>query len=456
MAGLFGKIKDKVLGSPWSPLGPVVSPVGMIHKENQKKKKFTKKEKQKQKQYARQFEKGVKQWEKEQKKYNEGYYSGPYGEKKFNEKLEKFQKKYGGEKFQRFDALSGKQKSVLDQVLKQGKSGLKNLRTPEDFGDISKEKLNKAATGTLQDLLKGKAVSDPRKEGIFKLGKQGLEGLLNQPSIQDLQQYAPFQGAEQYTQDLLSQDPEAYNRFAEPTIRQFQEEIVPQLRNQYGGHGNQFNRALGKGITNLGSNLGALRASLQGQGANQAVQLGQAIQNGQNTQANIYGNAATSALNYANAPYASQIANAEIQGKAAQTGIPYLDLKLKQQGLQNQNIMNQNEQATGLAKLGLGVNPYHAAYRPPTPPTGGIVTGGRQPVQKFAGLPPQPQSYQPGFAGQLAGAFIPAAATAAGAAFGGPAGAAAGSTFGEFFNGGGNPSGYVPQQKLQGFNTMNT
>lgn len=77
--------------------------------------------------------------------------------------------------------------------------------------------------------------------------------------------------------DLLNPSSDAYNKFAAPYMRQFQEEIIPQLAEQYaaGAHGGAltssgFGQALGSAGAGLQEKLAALRAGLQQEGRQQA------------------------------------------------------------------------------------------------------------------------------------------------------------------------------------------
>jgi hypothetical protein len=84
-----------------------------------------------------------------------------------------------------------------------------------------------------------------------------------------------------YYRDLLSNDSEDYNRFAAPEMRQFNEQTIPGLAEQFAGMGSgglsssSFrNAAVGAGA-DLGERLGAIRANLRTQGAQGLFQAGQ-------------------------------------------------------------------------------------------------------------------------------------------------------------------------------------
>jgi hypothetical protein len=84
-----------------------------------------------------------------------------------------------------------------------------------------------------------------------------------------------------YYRNLLSDDSEDYNAFAAPALRQYNEEIVPGLSEQFAGMGSGglsssgFRNAQMQGATDLSERLGALRASLRQSGAQGLQNIGQ-------------------------------------------------------------------------------------------------------------------------------------------------------------------------------------
>ena len=353
---------------------------------------------------------------KKQKKYNKKHYAGRFGEKAYNKKVSEFNKKYGGEKFQKWDALSPDQKATFKQLNKQGAKGLKNLRTPEDFQKLSKNKLFSGSENTLRDLMKHPGISDINESPYYNQGGSRLQDLLNNPSISDLRDLPEYQAGSRSLQDLLSNDPEAFKRFAAPELRRFNEQTIPDIVGRFGA-GGQNNSALNSALANSGADLnerlGALRAGLQSEGRNQALQYGQGLQQGQSAQANIFGSAAGQGLQYADAPRYAQQARADIRGQAARSAPQFSDQYLKQQQLQANNIYNQNQQAGTLAAAGLAVNPYHINYRAPTFQPG-IVTGGPKPALYGAGQAPQNYPYQPNAAASFGSNFFQPALQAGG------------------------------------------
>jgi hypothetical protein len=84
-----------------------------------------------------------------------------------------------------------------------------------------------------------------------------------------------------YYRDLLSNDSADFNAFAAPEMRRFNEQIVPDLAEQFAGMGSGAlsssgfrNAAVGAG-TDLSERLGAIRAQLRQQGAQGLQGIGQ-------------------------------------------------------------------------------------------------------------------------------------------------------------------------------------
>lgn len=75
-----------------------------------------------------------------------------------------------------------------------------------------------------------------------------------------------YQGGQSYLQSILSQDPEMMQQFEAPYMRQFQEEIVPQLAERFSGMGarnsSAFQQTLGAQGAGLMERLASMRAGL--------------------------------------------------------------------------------------------------------------------------------------------------------------------------------------------------
>ena len=84
-----------------------------------------------------------------------------------------------------------------------------------------------------------------------------------------------------YYRNLLSDDSADYNMFAAPALRQYIQDIVPGLSEQFAGMGSGglsssgFRNAQVQGATDLSERLGALRAQLRQQGAQGLQNIGQ-------------------------------------------------------------------------------------------------------------------------------------------------------------------------------------
>lgn len=88
--------------------------------------------------------------------------------------------------------------------------------------------------------------------------------------------------AADYYRDLLSNDDATFNAMAAPETRKFNEQIIPQLSEQFAGMGagglssSGFRNAAVNAGTDLSERLGAIRANLRQQGAAGLQNIGQA------------------------------------------------------------------------------------------------------------------------------------------------------------------------------------
>jgi hypothetical protein len=80
-----------------------------------------------------------------------------------------------------------------------------------------------------------------------------------------------LQQANQYDKSLLGEGPEAFNKFSQPYLQQFNEQIIPGIEERYAGGGalssSGFGQALGGASAGLQSQLAQLFSQLQGQAA---------------------------------------------------------------------------------------------------------------------------------------------------------------------------------------------
>jgi hypothetical protein len=146
-----------------------------------------------------------------------------------------------------------------------------------DFLFGSPDKLKKVPTGTKQQT---------------QFGGTDLINLLQQM----MQQGGGLDLANKYDQSLLGNGPEAFNQFSSPYLKQFEEEILPQIAERFAGMGalssSGFGQSLGGSASSLQSNLAQLFAQLQGQAAGR--------QQGQ------FGNLSQLGLNYSPFSYEKQ------------------------------------------------------------------------------------------------------------------------------------------------------
>lgn len=119
-----------------------------------------------------------------------------------------------------------------------------------------------AMTGKAPSGYKAFSTMAPWQQGLAQGQAQGFGQL--QPQIMT------------YLQQLLSGDPEATAAFEAPYMRQFNEQIVPGLANQFAGMGalssSGFQQSLGQAGAGLSENLAALREGLRSQAAGQGMQ----------------------------------------------------------------------------------------------------------------------------------------------------------------------------------------
>jgi len=117
------------------------------------------------------------------------------------------------------------------------------------------------------------------KAGYKQRSLLGPEQQGNYQNLQDSAQGA-FGKVGNYYGNLLSDDSADYNAFAAPQMRQFNEQIIPDLAEQFAGMGSGalsssgFRNAAINAGTDLSERLGAIRAQLRQQGAQGLMGLG--------------------------------------------------------------------------------------------------------------------------------------------------------------------------------------
>jgi hypothetical protein len=129
---------------------------------------------------------------------------------------------------------------------------------------------------------KGETSSTYGKGALSTLDQiqQQVKGMGNQ-GVGNIQQNQNYQGGQNWLQDLFS-NPDFFNSFEAPLMRDYEENTIPNLANRFAGMGsggslgstgfrNQATREAG----NLHSNIANLRGGLQQQGVNQSLQYAQ-------------------------------------------------------------------------------------------------------------------------------------------------------------------------------------
>lgn len=114
--------------------------------------------------------------------------------------------------------------------------------------------------------------------------QQSLLGPEQKPILNELTNSArgSFGNVGNYYNNLLGDDSEDFNSFANPELRRFREQTIPDIAEQYAGMGagglssSGFRNSTVNAGTDLSERLGAIRANLRQQGAQGLMGLGQA------------------------------------------------------------------------------------------------------------------------------------------------------------------------------------
>lgn len=124
--------------------------------------------------------------------------------------------------------------------------------------------------------------SSAKRENVSTLRPE-QEGLYNQLTNAGKGRGAggAFGDAADYYRNLLSDNSADYNAFAAPALRQYNQDIVPGISEQFAGMGagglssSGFRNAQVQGATDLSERLGSIRAALRQQGAQGLANIGQ-------------------------------------------------------------------------------------------------------------------------------------------------------------------------------------
>ncbi len=324
----------------------------------------------------KQQKKALKGMPKKEKKYYEKAFKQQEASLKNQYKLAKkygSPEKFAGSKKFKLGTVNKGQAGLLDYLSKYGKNVPGSL-------DITKNPSYKQALGNLYprglDITKNRAYQEALgnlypegiditenpayQQGLANLYPEGID-IRQLPEYQqalgnlypegvDITQNPLYQQGQSYLSDLMSNTPEAYNRFKDPYMREFQQQVLPEIANRFSSQGGQrsssFQNALGFAGENFGSKLGALRSGLQLQGVQQG--LGYAQQPVANRQAQIENLQRGAGIGMAGAQNA--VANRYNQNALMQQGAKY---GIEAAQIPVTNRYNQNQLTQQGARYGL-------------------------------------------------------------------------------------------------------
>lgn len=140
---------------------------------------------------------------------------------------------------------------------------------------LAPKKWNKAASNFISG-------TPEKRENVSTLRPE-QEGLYQQAVNAGMGEGAggAFGDAADYYRNLLSDDSADFNSFAAPQLRQYNQDIMPGISEQFAGMGSGgltssgFRNAQVQGATDLSERLGAIRANLRQSGAQGLQQIGQ-------------------------------------------------------------------------------------------------------------------------------------------------------------------------------------
>jgi len=127
---------------------------------------------------------------------------------------------------------------------------------------------------------------DAEQKSYFSKGQQGgINDILNMVKGMkgqgDITQNQGFQSGQNWINDLFN-DQNFFDKFEAPMQRQFAEQTIPGLANQFGGMGSggslgstAFRNALGREGEHLQESIAGMRGGMQQQGVNQAMNYAQ-------------------------------------------------------------------------------------------------------------------------------------------------------------------------------------
>lgn len=120
----------------------------------------------------------------------------------------------------------------------------------------------------------------PDQQSLMKQYTSMLRGM---QAPQSLAQSPTYQSGVDYLQNLYSQSPEAFERFKQPYMRQFEQEVIPSISERFASSGSggnlsssSFNQALARAGEGISTSLGGQMEQLKAQMIPQLLQYGQA------------------------------------------------------------------------------------------------------------------------------------------------------------------------------------
>lgn len=141
-----------------------------------------------------------------------------------------------------------------------------------------------SALSTGAGMLGGK---DAEQKSSYSQGQQGgINDILNMVKGMrgqgDITQNQNYQQGQNWLSNLFGNDQGFYDKFEAPMQRQFAEQTIPGLANQFGGMGSggslgstAFRNALGREGEHLQESIAGMRGNMQQQGLNQAMNYAQ-------------------------------------------------------------------------------------------------------------------------------------------------------------------------------------
>lgn len=143
-----------------------------------------------------------------------------------------------------------------------------------------------AAMAVLGPLIQAFSGNKGKEGSTYSKGQRSfidqiLEDLKGMRGSQNINQNPNFQTGENFLQSMFN-DPEFFQRFEAPAMRQFNEEIIPGIANRFASMGSGgalgstgFRNSINRAGSDLATNLAAMRAGMQQQAVPQLLQYAQ-------------------------------------------------------------------------------------------------------------------------------------------------------------------------------------